>query len=142
MDEAAAAEALRDFGAQSGLSQLAEQYIWYFVIGFALLFLKDSVTNALAGIQVFIGSDYDENMVCFIHTNGTRRPARISKSTLLSTSFYLYEVVDGKITGGTLLTVPNSELKSLRIERPLDTLQLGEQHESKRDHREDSSDGD
>ena len=142
MDEAAAAEALRNFGAQSGLSQLVEQYIWYFVIGFALLFLKDSVTNALAGIQVFIGRDYDENMVCYISTNGTRRPARITKSTLLSTSFYLYEVVDGKITGGTLLTVPNSELKSLRIERPLDTLQLGEQHEPERDHREDSSDGD
>ena len=141
MDEAAAAEALRDFGAQSGLSQLVEQYIWWFVIGFALLFLKDSVTNALAGIAMFIGSDYDENMVCFIHTNGTRRPARISKSTLLSTSFYLYEVVGGKITGGTLLTVPNSELKSLRIERPLDTLQLGEQHEPERDRREDSSDG-
>ena len=142
MDEAAAAEALRSFGAQSGLSQLVEQYIWWFVIGFALLFLKDSVTNALAGIAMFIGSDYDENMVCFIHTNGTRRPARITKSTLLSTSFYLYEVVDGKITGGTLLTVPNSELKSLRIERPLDTLQLGEQHEPERDRREDSSDGD
>ena len=129
MDEAAAAEAVRDVGAQSGLSQLVEQYIWWFVIGFALLFLKDSVTNALAGIQVFIGSDYDENMVCFIHTNGTRRPARISKSTLLSTSFYLYEVVDGKITGGTLLTVPNSELKSLRIERPLDILHLPQEED-------------
>ena len=124
MDEAAAAEALRSFGAQSGLSHLVEQYIWYFVIGFALLFLKDSVTNALAGIAMFIGSDYDENMVCYIHTNGTRRPARITKTTLLSTSFYLYVIKDGKITGGTLLTVPNSELKSLRIERPLDTLTL------------------
>ena len=129
MDEAAAAEALRSFAAQSGLSHLVEQYIWYFVIGCGLLFLKDSVTNALAGIQVFIGSDYDENMVCFIHTNGTRRPARISKSTLLSTSFYLYEVVDGKITGGTLLTVPNSELKSLRIERPLDNLHLPQEED-------------
>ena len=129
MDEAASAEALRDFGAQSGPSQLVEQYIWWFVIGFALLFLKDSVTTAVAGIQVFIGSDYDENMVCFIHTNGTRRPARISKSTLLSTSFYLYEVVDGKITGGTLLTVPNSELKSLRIERPLDNLHLPQEED-------------
>ena len=143
MDEAAAAEALRDFGAQSGLAQLVEQYIWWFVVGFALLFLKDSVTNALAGIAMFIGSDYDENMVCFIHTNGTRRPARITKTSLLSTSFYLYEVVDGKITSGYLLTVPNSELKSLRIERPLDNLQLtGESHEPERDHREDSSDGD
>jgi|TARA_R110001583_G_scaffold72687_1_gene203160 hypothetical protein len=118
----AAEEALRSFGAQSGLAHLVEQYIWYFVIGFALLFLKDSVTNALAGIAMFVGSDYDENMVCYIQTNGSRRPARITKTTLLSTSFYLYEIKDGKIHGGTLLTVPNSELKSLRIERPLDML--------------------
>ena len=124
MTDAAAAEALRSFGAESGLSALVEQYLWYFVIAFALLFLKDSVTNALAGIGMFIGSDYDENMVCHVHTNGTRRPARITKTTLFSTSFYLYEVKDGIIEGGTLLTVPNSELKSLRIERPLDNLHL------------------
>ena len=122
MDEQAAEEALRSFGAQSGLSHLVEQYIWYFVVGFALLFLKDSVTNALAGIAMFIGSDYDENMVCYVHTNGTRRPARITKTTLFSTSFYLYEIKNDKVEGGTLLTVPNSELKTLRIERPLDTL--------------------
>ena len=122
MDEKGAEEALRNFGAQSGLAHLVEQYIWYFVVGFALLFLKDSVTNALAGIAMFVGSDYDENMVCYIHTNGTRRPARITKTTLFSTSFYLYEIRNDKVEGGTLLTVPNSELKTLRIERPLDTL--------------------
>ena len=122
MDEQAAEQALRNFGAQSGLSHLVEQYIWYFVVGFALLFLKDSVTNALAGIAMFLGSNYDENMVCYIHTNGTRRPARITKTTLFSTSFYLYEIKNDKVEGGTLLTVPNSELKTLRIERPLDTL--------------------
>jgi len=122
VDEQAAEEALRNFGAQSGLSHLVEQYIWYFVVGFALLFLKSSVTNALAGIAMFLGSNYDENMVCYIHTNGTRRPARITKTTLFSTSFYLYEITNDKVEGGTLLTVPNSELKTLRIERPLDTL--------------------
>ena len=122
MDEKAAEEALRSFGAQSGLAHLVEQYIWYFVVGFALLFLRDSVTNALAGIAMFLGSNYDENMVCYVHTNGTRRPARITKTTLFSTSFYLYEIKNDKIEGGTLLTVPNSELKTLRIERPLDTL--------------------
>ena len=122
MDEQAAEQALRNFGAQSGLSHLVEQYIWYFVVGFALLFLKDSVTNALAGIAMFLGSNYDENMVCYIHTNGTRRPARITKTTLFSTSVYLYEIKNDKVEGGTLLTVPNSELKTLRIERPLDTL--------------------
>ena len=127
METDAAEEALRNFGAQSGLAVLIEQYVWYFVIAFALLFVKDSVTNALAGLAMFFGSDYNEDMVCWIHTNGTRRPARITKTTLFSTSFYLYEVKDGQITGGTLLTVPNSELKSLRIERPLDTLKLPEE---------------
>ena len=127
MEAEAAEEALRNFGAQSGLAVLVEQYVWYFVIAFALLFVKDSVTNALAGLGMFFGSDYNEDMVCWVHTNGTRRPARITKTTLFSTSFYLYEVKDGQITGGTLLTVPNSELKSLRIERPLDTLKLPEE---------------
>ena len=127
METEAAEEALRAFGQQSGLAVLVEQYLWYFVVAFALLFVRDSVTNAMAGLAMFFGSDYNEDMVCWIHTNGTRRPARITKTTLFSTSFYLYEVKDGHITGGTLLTVPNSELKSLRIERPLDTLKLPEE---------------
>jgi len=33
VDEKAAEEALRNFGAQSGLAHLVEQYIWYFVVG-------------------------------------------------------------------------------------------------------------
>ena len=46
---------------------------------------------------------------------------------MLSTTFYLYDLIeeeDGKttISGGTLMKLPNSELKSLRIERPLDKL--------------------
>jgi|TARA_R110002012_G_scaffold108795_1_gene251636 hypothetical protein len=126
METEAAEEALRNFGEQSGLAVLVEQYVWYFVIAFALLFIRDSVTNVLAGLGMFFGSDYNEDMVCWVHTNGTRRPARITKTTLFSTSFYLYEVKDGQIKGGTLLVVPNSELKSLRIERPLDTLKLPE----------------
>ena len=127
METQAAEEALRAFGAQSGLALLVEQYVWYFVIAFALLFIRDSVTNVLAGLGMFFGSDYNEDMVCYVHTNGTRRPARITKTTLFSTSFYLYEVKDGQIKGGTLLVVPNSELKSLRIERPLDILKLPEE---------------
>ena len=127
METDAAGEALRNFGTESGLAVLVEQYLWYFIVAFALLFLKDSVTNTVAGIAIFFGSDYNEHMVCWVHTNGTRRPARITKTTLFSTSFYLYDLKDGKITGGTLLTVPNSELKSLRIERPLDVLNLPEE---------------
>lgn len=124
MDEAAEG-AIRQFGEQSGLINLVEQYAMWAVAGFALLFLRSSIENALAGLAIFIGSDYQENAVCWIQTNGHRRSARISQTGLLSTTFYLYEIdAAGVITGGTLLKLPNSELKSLRIERPLDQIPL------------------
>ena len=66
METDAAEEALRAFGQQSGLAVLVEQYVWYFVVAFALLFVRDSVTNAMAGLAMFFGSDYNEDMVCWI----------------------------------------------------------------------------
>ena len=127
MDERAAEDALRQFGTESGLALLVEEYIWLAVVAFALLFLKSSIENLLAGLVIFIGSDYQENATCWIQINGTRRPARIAQMGMLSTTFYLYDLVEeegGKttISGGTLMKLPNSELKSLRIERPLDKL--------------------
>jgi len=126
MDERAAEESLRKFGAESGLASLVEEYVWIAVVAFALLFLKGSIENVLAGLMVFIGSDYQENTTCWIQINGARRPARIAQMGVLSTTFYLYDLIeeDGKttISGGTLMKLPNSELKSLRIERPLDML--------------------
>jgi hypothetical protein len=123
MDEARAEEALRQFGEQSGIVTLVEQYAAWAIVGFALLFLRSSIENALAGLAIFLGSDYNENAVCWIQTNGTRRSARIAQTGIFSTTFYLYEMEDdGTVTGGTLLKLPNSELKSLRIERPLDQI--------------------
>ena len=124
MDDAAEG-AIRQFGEQSGLIVLVEQYAMWAIVAFVLLFLRSSIENALAGLAIFIGSDYQENSVCWIQTNGHRRSARISQTSLLSTTFYLYDIDKaGIITGGTLLKLPNSELKSLRIERPLDHLPL------------------
>ena len=125
MDDAAE-DAIRQFGEQSGLIVLVEQYAMWAIVGFALLFLRSSIENALAGLAIFLGSDYQENAVCWIQINGTRRSARISQTGLLSTTFYLYEIDDesGIISGGSLLKLPNSELKSLRIERPLDQIPL------------------
>jgi len=125
MDEAAEG-AIRQFGEQSGLIVLVEQYALWAIVGFALLFLRSSIENALAGLAIFIGSDYQENAVCWIQTNGTRRSARIAQTGIFSTTFYLYEIDDesGIISGGSLLKLPNSELKSLRIERPLDQIPL------------------
>ena len=127
MDERGAEEALRQFGAESGLVVLVEEYLWLAALAFALLFLKGSIENLLAGLVIFIGSDYTENATCWIQINGTRRPARIAQMGMLSTTFYLYDLVEddagnATISGGTLMKLPNSELKSLRIERPLDKL--------------------
>ena len=124
MDDAAE-DAIRQFGEQSGLIVLVEQYALWAIVGFALLFLRSSIENALAGLAIFLGSDYTENAVCWIQTNGTRRSARISQTGILSTNFYFYEIDEsGFISGGSLLKLPNSELKSLRIERPLDQIPL------------------
>ena len=124
MDDAAE-DAIRQFGEQSGLIVLVEQYALWAIVGFALLFLRSSIENALAGLAIFLGSDYTENAVCWIQINGTRRSARIAQTGIFSTTFYLYEIDEsGVISGGTLLKLPNSELKSLRIERPLDQIPL------------------
>ena len=66
MNERAAEESLRQFGAESGLACLVEEYIWIGAVLFALLFLKSSIENAIAGLVIFIGSDYTENATCWI----------------------------------------------------------------------------
>ena len=131
MDEQAAEQALRQFGAQSGLATLVEEYVWIAVVGLALLLLKESIQNAIAGLALSIGSDYSESDVVWLQTNGTRRPARITNLGVLSTTFYLYDVVEDDngrktITGGTLMKLPNAQLPSLRIERPLDKIPLND----------------
>jgi hypothetical protein len=123
--EKEAAEALQRFSEQSGIGLLIEQYSWLFIIGLFLLFLRNTIENILAGATVFFGSKYDENQTCYIQVGGDRRPARISKTSLTSTTFYVYHVdEDGNIKSGTLLNVANSDLGSLRIERELDLLTI------------------
>ena len=121
--ETEAAEALQKFSEQSGIGLLIEQYSWLFVVGLFLLFLRNTIENILAGATVFFGSKYDENQTYYIQVGGDRRPARISKTSLTSTTFYVYHVDEnGNIKSGTLLNVANSDLGSLRIERELDLL--------------------
>lgn len=124
--EAEATQAIQTLGADSGLTKFLEQSTLWFIAGFALLFLRNTIENLLAGLFLFCGSSYDENMVCWINLGGARRPARITKSSITSTTFFLYEINEetGAVSGGTLLSIPNSELKNLRIERPLDKLDI------------------
>jgi hypothetical protein len=43
---------------------------------------------------------------------------------LTKTVFFIYDVVDGKVLGGSKLVVQNERLASLNIEKPLANLDL------------------
>jgi len=73
MDEQAAADAFKQFGDQSGLAALIEEYIWIAVVGFALLFLRDAINNLLAGLALSVGSDYSESGGAVDGFDGTAR---------------------------------------------------------------------
>mgnify|MGYP001286970391 FL=1 len=111
--------ALTQFGAQSGIATLISEYAWLFVVGFLLLLFKSSIENSVAGLQVFFGSDYDEDDVVIVDG----RPGRITRVGLTKTVFYLYTYRSGVLVGGTKIAVPNTTLKHMRIEKPLEKLE-------------------
>ena len=111
--------ALTQFGAQSGIATLISEYAWLFVVGFLLLLFKSSIENSVAGLQVFFGSDYDEDDVVIVDG----RPGRITRVGLTKTVFYLYTYRSGVLVGGTKLAVPNTTLREMRIEKPLEKLE-------------------
>ena len=117
--ETEATEAITQFGAQSGLAQLISDYAWWFVVAFLLLLFKSSIENGVAGLQVFLGSDYDEDDVVIVDG----RPGRITRVGLTKTVFYLYTYRSGVLVGGTKMAVSNTALSSMRIEKPLEKLE-------------------
>jgi len=114
-----ATEALTKFGEQSGVANLVSEYSWIAIIAFALLLFKSSIENGVAGLQVFFGTDYDEDDVVIVDG----RPGRIARVGLTKTVFYLTSYRDGVAVGGTKLAVPNTALKDMRIEKPLENLE-------------------
>ena len=117
-----------DAGTQAAAEAFVGAWLWVGVALFLVLLFRNFLQNVVEGISIQWGNEYEQDEVVWLHLNGHRRPARIARFGLARTSFYCYDVLekDGKmtITGGTLLTVPNSEVKGLRIERPLDKLDL------------------
>ena len=114
-----AAVALEQFGAQSGLQALINEYAWLFVLGFVLLLFKSSIEQGVAGLQVFVGSDYNEDDVVIVDG----RPGRITRVGLTKTVFYLYTYRNGTLVGGTKMAVPNTSLSAMKIEKPLEKLE-------------------
>jgi len=102
------------------LKALINEYSWLFLTGILLLLFNNTIQEAVDGIMLFLGNDYNEDDV--VEVDGA--PGRIIRVGIWKTVFFIYHVVDGKIVGGSKLVVQNSKLKDLKIEKPLPNLDL------------------
>ena len=105
---------------QEQVTTLLGNYGWMFVAAMVMLLFRSTVENAVAGLMVFIGSDYDEDDV--IELDG--KPGRIVRVGIWKTVFFIYHVVDGNIVSGDKLVVQNDKLKDMKISKPLPELDL------------------
>ena len=105
---------------ETSMESLIGEYGWLFLVGITTLLFQSTIQEAVDGIMVFLGNDYNEDDV--VEVDGS--PGRIVRVGLWKTTFFIYHVVDGRIVGGSKLNVANSKLKDLKIEKPLPNLDL------------------
>ena len=99
---------------------LTGKYVWLFIVGLIALMFKSSIEKLAATLFIFMGSDYKTDDVVYVDG----KPGRIVRLGLTKTVFFIYDVVDGKVVGGSKLVVQNERLASLNIEKPLPNLDL------------------
>lgn len=112
-------------GIQSYVSLLLGEYGWMLLAGLAVLFFKTTLESLIAGLLVFVGSDYNNDDIIILDG----RPGRIVRVSIWKTTFYLYRIKqgdDGKkfVSGGTKLIIENDKLRDLKIEKPLDNFDI------------------
>ena len=105
---------------ETQIENLIGEYGWLFVSGLMVLLFQNTIREAVDGLMVFLGNDYNEDDV--VEVDGD--PGRIVRVGLWKTVFFIYHIVDGQIVGGAKLVVANSKLKDLKIEKPLPNLDL------------------
>jgi len=105
---------------QNQVSFLIGKYGWLLLVGVATLLFRGTIEKFVSGLFVFMGNDYNEDDV--VEVDG--RPGRIVRCGVWTTTFFLYDVVDGIIVGGSKLVIQNDKLKDLKIEKPLSKLDL------------------
>ena len=105
---------------QNQVSFLIGKYGWLFIVGVVTLLFRGTIEKFVSGMFVFMGNDYNEDDV--VEVDG--RPGRIVRCGIWTTTFFLYDVVDGIIVGGSKLVIQNDKLKDLKIEKPLSKLDL------------------
>lgn len=99
---------------------LTGKYVWFFIVGLIALIFKSSIEKLAASLFIFLGSDYKTDDVVYVDG----KPGRIVRLGLTKTVFFIYDVVDGKVVGGSKLVIQNERLAGLNIEKPLANLDL------------------
>jgi small-conductance mechanosensitive channel len=102
------------------IQDVIQEYSWLLISGILLLLFQSTIQEAVDGIMIFFGNDYNEDDV--VEVDGS--PGRIVRVGLWKTVFFIYHVIDGRIVGGSKLVVANSKLKDLKIEKPLPNLDM------------------
>ena len=105
---------------ESIAKNLIGDYGWLFVAGLVVLLFQSSIKKLAASLFVFVGGDYKTDDVVFVDG----KPARIIRVGFVKTVFFIYDVHEGKIVGGSKLVVQNEWLAKLKIEKPLQQLDL------------------
>ncbi len=77
---------------------------WLLVTGVALLLFQNTISEAVDGIMIFMGNDYNEDDVVMVDGE----PGRIIRVGIWKTVFFIYYVQDGKIVGIAKLVVANA----------------------------------
>ena len=109
------------------IQELVNEYSWLFFTGILLLLFNNTISEAVDGIMLFLGNDYNEDDV--VEVDGS--PGRIIRVGIWKTVFFIYHIIDGKIVGGSKLVAQNSKLKDLKIEKPLPNLDLSKYQKPK-----------
>ena len=110
---------------QNSVSVLLGEYGWMFLAAVVILFFKTTIESLIAGFIVFFGNDYNNDDIIILDG----RPGRIVRVSMWKTTFYLYTVkraIDGKnfVSGATKMIVENEKLKDLKLEKPLENIDL------------------
>ena len=97
-----------DSQAQSLIEQMIGHYGWMAVTLAVGFFFKESIINMMQGMQIFMGSDFNNDDIIYI----SGREARIVRVGMTKTVFYMTD-------RGTKMVVPNEKLKDLTLEKRL-----------------------
>ena len=115
---------------EQAVQQLVGEYGWMFIAGLAILLFQSSIKKLAAGLFVFWGNDYKTDDTVYVDG----KPGRIIRVGITKTVFFIYDVIDGQVIGGSKLVIQNEWLGKLKIEKPLCQLDLTRYNGIKKKH--------